>query len=224
MKRLIFKPIIALASLWGKMLPERIVLVWQDLRNKCYAAYLKHFFVGAEELIINGSPVCVTGGRYIRMGRRVTLGSWARLEATYCWENCSQTFTPQVVIGDNVVLAPFSRIGCINRVEIGDWTTTGQRVYITDHTHGDVSYEQLNLPPRHRPLYSKGPVKIGAYVHIGENSCIMPGVTIGDHSVIGAGSIVTHDIPPYTVAAGNPAKVLKTITAPSDSPQREDFN
>lgn len=224
MKKLILKPIIALASLWGKMLPERIVLVWQDFRNKCYAAYLRHFFVGAEELIINGLPVRVTGGRYIRMGHRVTLGSWVRLEATYCWEICSQTFTPQVVIGDNVVLAPFSRIGCINRVEIGDWTTTGQRVYITDHTHGNVSYEQLSLPPRHRPLYSKGPVKIGAYVHIGENSCIMPGVTIGDHSVIGAGSIVTHDIPPYTVAAGNPAKVLKTITAPSESPQVEDLN
>lgn len=211
MKRLIFQPVIMLASLWGRLFSGRLALVWQSLCNECYAAYLRHFFVGAEELITNGSPVRVTGGRYIRLGRSVTLGSWVRLEAVYRWENCSQTFTPQVVIGDNVVLAPFSRIGCINRVEIGDWTTTGQRVYITDHTHGDVSCEQLNLPPRHRPLYSKGPVKIGAYVHIGENSCIMPGVTIGDHSVIGAGSVVTHDIPSYCVAAGNPARILKTI-------------
>jgi len=211
MKRLIFQPVIMLASLWGRLFSGRLALVWQSLCNECYAAYLRHFFVGAEELITNGSPVRVTGGRYIRLGRSVTLGSWVRLEAVYRWENCSQTFTPQVVIGDNVVLAPFSRIGCINRVEIGDWTTTGQRVYITDHTHGDVSYEQLSLPPRHRPLYSRGPVKIGAYVHIGENSCIMPGVTIGDHSVIGAGSVVTHDIPSYCVAAGNPARILKTI-------------
>ena len=211
MKRLLFNSAIALASLWGRLFSGRLAPAWQSFCNKCYAAYLRHFFVGAEELIINGSPVCVTGGRYIRMGRRVTLGSWTRLEATCRWDICSQTFTPQVVIGDNVVLAPFSRIGCINRVEIGDWTTTGQRVYITDHTHGDVSYEQLSLPPRHRPLYSRGPVKIGAYVHIGENSCIMPGVTIGDHSVIGAGSVVTHDIPPYCVAAGNPARILKTI-------------
>ena len=123
----------------------------------------------------------------------------------------SVKFNPQIVLGDNVVMAPFCRIGCINRVELGEWTTMGQRVYITDHTHGDVSPEQLNLPPRHRPLCSKGPVKIGAYVHLGENCCIMPGVTIGDHSVIGAGAIVTHDIPPYSVAAGNPARVLKTI-------------
>jgi len=211
MKKLIFKPIIALASLWGRLLSERVVLVWQDLRNKCYAAYLKHFFEGAEDLIVTGSPIHFLGAMYIKLGKNVTLGRDVQLEAIYQWENCDQMFTPQIVLGDNVVLAPSSRIGCINRVEIGEWTTTGQRVYITDHTHGDVSYEQLNMPPRHRPLYSKGPVKIGAYVHIGENSCIMPGVTVGDHCVIGAGSVVTHDIPPYSVAAGNPAKVLRTI-------------
>ena len=211
MKKLIFKPIIAVASFWGKLFPERVALVWQDLRNKCYAAYLKHFFVGAENLIINGLPVRFLGGKYINVGKNVTLGHDVELIAVYRWENCEQTFAPQITIGNNVVIAPFSRIGCINKVEIGEWTTTGQRVYITDHTHGDVSYEQLNLPPRHRPLYSKGPVKIGAYVHIGENSCIMPGVTIGDHSVIGSGSIVTHDIPPYCVAAGNPAKVLRIV-------------
>ena len=212
MKKLIFKPIIAFASFWGRMFPERLKLVWQDLRNECYAAYIKHFFAGAENLIVNGSPVRFIGGKYIKLGKNVTLGHNTELIAVYQWENCGQSFTPQITLGDNVVLAPYSRIGCVNGVEIGDWTTTRQHVYITDHTHGDVSYEQLSLPPRHRPLYSKGPVKIGAYVHIGENSCIMPGVTIGDHSVIGAGSIVTHDIPPYSVAAGNPAKVLKTIT------------
>ena len=216
MKRLVFKPITALFSLCGRIIPERIVLIWRSLKNECYAAYLKHFFVGAEDLIINGSPIRFLGGKYIHIGKNVTLGRNVELIAVYRWENCKQYFTPQITLGDNVVLAPYSRIGCINKVEIGEWTTTGQHVYITDHTHGDVSYEQLNLPPRHRPLYSKGPVRIGAYVHIGENCCVMPGVTIGDHSVIGAGSIVTHDIPPYSVAAGNPAKVLKTITGPSD--------
>lgn len=224
MKNLIFKPFIVIASLWGRLIPEHLVLVWQDLRKKCYAAYLKHYFVGAENLIIDSMPVHFIGGKYIKLGRNVSLGRYANLLAVYQWENCGQKFTPQIILGDNVVIAPYCRIGCINRVEIGEWTTMGQRVYITDHTHGDVSYDQLNLPPRHRPLYSKGPVKIGAYVHLGENCCIMPGVTIGDHSVIGAGSIVTHDIPPYSVAAGNPAKILKTITASSDSPREKDLN
>lgn len=212
MNKVIFKPFVALASLWGSLLPEKIVLLWQSLRDECYAAYLKHFFVGAENLIIGGSPVHFIGGKYIKLGKNVTLRRHVELIAVYQWENCGQKFTPQIILGDNVVLAPYTRIGCINKVEIGEWTTTGQHVYITDHTHGDVSYEQLNRPPRYRPLYSKGPVKIGSYVHIGENCCIMPGVTIGDHSVIGAGSVVTHDIPPYSVAVGNPARVLKTIT------------
>jgi len=210
-RSLLFYPFIAMASLWGRLLPGRLKLLWEDLRNKCYAAYLKHFFVGAEDLITNGMPIRFVGGKYINIGKNVTLGHDAELIAVYQWENCKQTFNPQIVLGNNVVIAPFSRIGCIDRVEIGDWTTTGQHVYITDHTHGDVSYVQLSLPPRHRPLCSKGPVKIGAYVHLGENCCIMPGVTIGDHSVIGAGSVVTHDIPPYSVAAGSPAKVLRTI-------------
>ena len=211
MKRLVFKPIIAIASLCGRLFPERLRLVWQGLMNECYAAYLRHYFVGAENLIIDSLPIHFIGGKYIRLGKNVSLGRHASINAVYRWENCGQEFAPQVVLGDHVVIAPFTRIGCINRVEIGEWTTTGQRVYITDHTHGDVSYEQLSLPPRHRPLVSKGPVRIGAYVHIGEGSCIMPGVTIGDHSVIGAGSVVTHDIPPYSVAAGNPARVLKTV-------------
>ena len=213
MKEMIFKPVIMVTSFMGKLIPERIPLLWQYLKNECYAAYLKHFFVGAEKLTVNGLPIHFLGGKYINIGQNVTLGHDAELFAVYRWENCNQEFSPQIVLGNNVVLAPYSRIGCIDRVEIGDWTTIGQRVYITDHTHGDVSVEHLNLPPRHRPLYSKGPVKIGSYVHVGENSCIMPGVTIGDHSVIGAGSVVTHDIPPYSVAAGNPARVLKTIGA-----------
>lgn len=213
MKSLIYKPIMAIASLGSRLFPERLKLACQDMCNKCYASYIKHYFVGAENLITNGSPIRFIGGKYIRLGRNVTLGHDVELIAVYQWENCGQKFVPRISVGDNVVLAPFCRIGCINEVEIGEWTTTGQRVYITDHTHGTVSYEHLCLPPRHRPLYSKGPVKIGAYVHIGENSCIMPGVTIGDHSVIGAGSVVTHDIPSFCVAAGNPAKVLKTIVS-----------
>ena len=211
MRKLVFKLFIAIGSLCGKLFPERLRLVLQNLMNECYAAYLRHYFVGAENLIIDSKPIHFLGGKYIRVGKQVSLGRHACINAIYRWENCGQEFTPKVFLGDHVVIAPFTRIGCINRVEIGEWTTTGQRVYITDHTHGDVSYEQLNLPPRHRPLYSKGPVIIGAYVHIGEGACIMPGVTIGDHSVIGAGSVVTRDIPPYSVAAGSPARVLKTV-------------
>ena len=55
-------------------------------------------------------------------------------------------------------------------------------------------------------------VKIGNNVWIGGNTCIMPGVTIGDNVVIGAGSVVTKDIPSNTIAFGNPCKVIRKIT------------
>ena len=64
-------------------------------------------------------------------------------------------------------------------------------------------------PPRSRTIYSKGPVIIGENVWIGENVCILPGVTIGKGTVIGAGAVVTKDIPPFSVAGGNPARIIK---------------
>lgn len=67
------------------------------------------------------------------------------------------------------------------------------------------------MAPNQRPLYSKGAVHIGNNVWIGQNACIMPGVTIADGAIIAANSVVTHDIPAYSVAAGAPAKVIKHI-------------
>ena len=58
------------------------------------------------------------------------------------------------------------------------------------------------------------PIHIGRGVHVGMGSIICPGVTIGDGVIIGAGSVVTRDIPPYTVAAGVPARVIREIPPP----------
>ena len=63
----------------------------------------------------------------------------------------------------------------------------------------------------HRKLLSKGPIYIGENSWIGENACIMPNVSIGKGCIIGANSVVTHNIPDYSVAVGCPAKVVKTI-------------
>lgn len=63
------------------------------------------------------------------------------------------------------------------------------------------------MPPRHRSLFNKGPVIIEDYATIGENCCILPGVTIGHNSVIGANAVVTKSVPPFSIVAGNPAKV-----------------
>jgi acetyltransferase-like isoleucine patch superfamily enzyme len=87
----------------------------------------------------------------------------------------------------------------------------GRKVFITDNSHGSFTREQLDIRPNYRPLISKGPVIIEENVWIGEMVCIMPGVTIGRGSIIGANAVVTKSIPPYSIAAGVPAKVIKQL-------------
>ena len=175
-----------------------------------YASYLKHKFKKASSLKVHNSPVLVRGGKYIELGEDVTLNFYARLEAVDAYST-GQTFTPQMILGDHVIVQALCHIGCINKVVVGKYTSLGQRTYVTDHIHGEVTKENMDIPHTQRNLYSKGPVIIGEYVQIGENCSIMPGVTIGDHSIIGANSVVTKDIPPYSIAAGVPAKVLKSF-------------
>lgn len=72
-----------------------------------------------------------------------------------------------------------------------------------------VSFDAVILTHDHiRSLYLD--TRIGKFCQIGARSIIMPGITIGDHSIIGAGSVVTKDIPPNSIAVGNPAKVIRT--------------
>lgn len=100
-------------------------------------------------------------------------------------------------------------ITAINRITIGNDVLTGRWVTITDNSHGDTDYSTLQMRPVSRPLISKGPVLIGNNVWIGDKVTILPGVTIGEGAVIAANAVVTKDIPAYSVAVGNPARVIK---------------
>ena len=120
------------------------------------------------------------------------------------------TESPSIFIGDNCLIREFSHITAISSIRIGNHLLTGTNVLITDNAHGMATREQMMQPPTERPLYSKGPVTIGNNVWLGNNVCVMPGVTIGDGAIIGANSVVTHDVPAYCVAAGIPAKVIKS--------------
>lgn len=102
-------------------------------------------------------------------------------------------------------------ISCVNKVVIGNNVRMGKKVFITDNAHGASERSLLDIRPNLRPLYSKGPVIIEDNVWIGEMVCIMPGVTIGHGSIIGANAVVTKDVPPYCVVGGNPAKIIKQL-------------
>ena len=187
---------------------QRCSILWRNL----YSAYIRHQFRQCGELKLGSKQLHLFGLRYMEFGDQVEMHFNARVQCIDYFQPTDQHFKPRLILHDHVVVQAMCHIGCIDRVEIGEWSTMGARCYITDHTHGGTSREELLLPPRKRPLVSRGPVKIGKYVHLGEGVCVMPGVTIGDYSVIGAGAVVTRDIPPFSIAVGSPAKVIKQIT------------
>ena len=149
----------------------------------------------------------------LKTGGKFLLGKDTRIEAHE--EYNGVCFHPHIKIGNHVIINPLCHIGCIDSVTIGDYVVLSERCLVIDHTHGDVSYEHLSLYERERPLVSKGKVVIEDYVWMGENSVVMSGVTVGHNSLIGANAVVTKDIPPYSIVAGNPARILRTLEPPT---------
>lgn len=212
MKKIILALFDVLTWPFAKLPLRSLNLKFEHLFRLIYASYLKPQFKHCTRLILGSTRLHLAGMQYMELGEDVELYFDARLECIDSFANTGQRFTPRLVLHDKVVIASLCRIGCINHVEIGEWTTMGSKCYITDHTHGGTTREELEKPPRMRELVSRGPVIIGKHVHIGEGVSIMPGVTIGDYALIGAGSVVTRDVPAYSIAVGSPAKVIKTVT------------
>ena len=108
-----------------------------------------------------------------------------------------------VNIGSNTIIGMGNVI--IGPVTIGNNVMFAQNIVVSGLNHG---YEDISIPPSMQKVVTK-PIVISDNVWIGANSVITAGVTIGKHSVIGGGSVVTKSVPDYTVVAGNPARIIK---------------
>ncbi len=148
--------------------------------------------------------------QYISIGEKFSASVRFRIEAIDKYGN--QQFKPEINIGNNVYFNTDIHIGCIDKIEIGDDCLFASRIYITDHDHGDTSYQSLQCPPAKRKLISKGPVIIKNNVWVGEGVAILSGVTVGENAIIATNSVVTRDVPPNSVVGGIPARVIKIIT------------
>ncbi len=108
-----------------------------------------------------------------------------------------------VVIGDRTRIG----LGCvlIGPVKVGNDIMFAQNIVVSGLNHG---YRDIEIPPSLQPVETKQ-IVIEDEVWIGANAVITAGITIGKHSVIAAGSVVTKTVPPYSVVGGNPAKILR---------------
>ena len=180
------------------LLPERLYVKLLNKYIKITFPYIKGEFEMPNQLL---------GLKYIKIGEGTHLNKGIILTA---WDSyAGEKWTPSIKIGNNCHIGEFTHITSCNNIEIGDNLLTGRYVYISDNSHGTANFSQMKIHPANRFLYSKGPIKIGNNVWIGESARILAGVSIGDGAIIGANSVVTKDVPAYSVVGGIPAKVLK---------------
>lgn len=150
------------------------------------------------------TPFECRGKKFLKIGRGFTTGRYCRLEA-------HGPEGKNIIIGERCQINDSVHIAAADSIVIGDDVLIASRVFITDLNHGNYSGEEHSHPDsisRERTLHTK-PVVIGSNVWLGEGVVVLPGVTIGKSSIIGANSVVSRDIPANSIAVGNPARVIK---------------
>jgi acetyltransferase-like isoleucine patch superfamily enzyme len=153
-------------------------------------------------------PFYVRGRRWVNFGENLTCGRGLRMDAL----GDPSSTGPLIQIGADVEMNDYVHIGAIESVTIGNRVLIASKVFITDHDHGSYGKDGVQTDPRispsKRPLTAL-PVVIEDDVWLGEFVSVLAGVRIGRGSVIGTMSTVTRDIPPYSIAVGSPARIIK---------------
>jgi len=164
----------------------------------------KRFGAFGEGSLIMWKPTTIFNEQYIQIGSNTLIGPDISLSAGMVpGQECITN--PVVKIGDRCLIGRGSGIVGHFSIEIGNDVWTGHNVYITDQNHGYVDVTR----PISQQSQPERAVRIGDGSWLGFGSVVLPGVTIGEHCVIGANSVVTRDIPSFSVAVGVPAQVIK---------------
>jgi len=143
------------------------------------------------------------GERSIELGEGCIIGPYSTLSAGVSPDDIRDA--PVVTIGDRCVIGKGSGVVGHQRIEIGDDVWTGHSVYVTDANHGYADPDE----PVGRQFAAPRPVRIGSGSWLGHGAIVLGGATIGEHVVVGAGAVVTGDLPDHSVAVGNPARVIR---------------
>lgn len=163
-----------------------------------------HFRMHHQHGLSVGRSVEIRSPQNLVLGNNVSLDSNALL---HCggFEWCN--YKGKIQLGDNVYIGPNSVLFGAGDIVIGNNVLISPCVVITSHQH---TFQEKGIPVRDQPTEFNA-VTIEDDVWVGSNAVILPGVTIGKGAIIGAGAVVTQDIPQFSMAVGVPARVVKDI-------------
>lgn len=182
---------------WGRPMADYV----RVFKSIVYTT-LHHFSFGSiGRGVFIFSPMQIDGAKniFIENGAHIGYKTWLAALPQTGAENCS------LVIGEDCSLGNFNHIYATRSICFEKKVLTADKVYISDNVH---DYHDIKMAIKEQPIVQKKDVRIGEGAWLGENVCVI-GASVGKHSVVGANSVVTKDIPDYCVAVGIPARVIK---------------
>ncbi|NVN99045.1 MAG: acyltransferase [Geobacteraceae bacterium] len=185
-----------------------ILFIYRNLLQRIFNIIIGNQF-NLKKIYIHSSAKIV-GHKNIVIGQNFYAGRDLWLEAVY--SHGELKYNPKILIKNNVAINDSVHIAATNYIEIGNNVLMASKIFISDHIHGDYSGDEQSSPetaPNIRPVNSDKSVIIEDNVWLGEFVSVLPGVIIGKGSIIGCNSVVSKCIPPYSIAVGNPARVVK---------------
>ncbi len=150
-------------------------------------------------------PLLISNPQYIRIGKNTSIRKGVRLEVIRPYSHR----VPSLVIGDNVNIEQNVHIVCHSKLTIGSNVSITANCAIVDVTHPYQIEHSLHDKIGNSILDEDSFIEIEDGVFIGIGSIVLPNVKIGKKSIIGANSVVTNDIAPYSIAVGSPARVIR---------------
>ena len=178
--------------------------------SKIYTLLIKNSFQSFGKKTIIKPFLNFSHPEYIKIGNYVNVGNSCRITVStdFAGVKTQSTTKTKINIGNHVDIGNDTFISANNDIKIGNHVIMAPYVFITDHDHG---FYQTDKNLHQQPLTQNGHVSIGDNVFLGTKCSILKNVSIGQHSVVGANSVVTQNVPAFSIVAGNPAKIIKKI-------------
>jgi acetyltransferase-like isoleucine patch superfamily enzyme len=197
-----------------RRLALKLAALLRSVETESNAAALPTFANSPANLVLQ-SPWRIAHPEDISIGDDVSFGPGCMLNTTRQYPGHFmrgradvevREYSPRICIGDRVSATGYLTIGAVGLVTIEDDVLFASHIFISDNMHG---ISRVDIPYKYQPLERIAAVTIGRGCWVGEHVVILPGVIVGEQSIIGANSVVTESIPPRSIAVGSPARVVR---------------